>query len=413
MRRLSREQVVAALAAASGEGGADLTHTDLSGLDLSGMDFRRADLSASRLVGTNFSRAGMFGVTLNGAVATGANFDRAVLDVAVLRGTDLTRATFRGASLYATILIGATLAQADLTEARIIGALMDASLRGATLERARLGADPGNQPMGVMRTDLSGADLTDANLRGADLRKVNFTRATLAGADFTGADVAGAVLRAVRGRSAIRGLDRARNLDRAIVDSGDTDAGMPPASATTATTATTAPRSRSAAPPAPQVSGARRRVVLLDVAFYGARANSIEPGDSAMATVSGARIRQVLREAGTLDLVDSAQVAAAVAARQEPGLACSTNLACARAVAQQLGAPLVVMAKVSKTSNLIWYFSGQLVDVASGKLLMDDEFELKGVRDDMVPRGASSLARRIVKVAQRETATTSAAESPR
>jgi hypothetical protein len=40
---------------------------------------------------------------------------------------------------------------------------------------------------------------------------------------------------------------------------------------------------------------------------------------------------------------------------------------------------------------------------------MDDEFELKGVRDDMVPRGALSLARRVAKVATRQGTAASAA----
>jgi len=377
--------VLATLAAGSETRRASLARADLSGLDLSGVDFRRADLTASRLVGTNLSRAAMFGTSLDNVVATGANFDGAVLDVAVLRGADLRRATLRDASLYATILIGAVLDSADLTGARIIAAMSDASLRGATLTRARLGADPGNQPMGVMRTDLEGADLTGADLRGADLRKVNFTRANLAGADVTDADLAGAVMRAVVGRDRIRGLDRARNVERAIVDGG---------------AAPVANRRPTTAPPA----AAKPRVAVLDVAFYGARANSIEPGDSAMATVSTGRIWHALRESNALDLADSARVASLAASLQQPGIACNTSIACARAVAAQAGATYVAMAKVSKLSNLIWYFSGQLIDVATGRILMDDEFELKGVRDDLVPKGATALARRIVKVAERQAA---------
>jgi hypothetical protein len=53
------------------------------------------------------------------------------------------------------------------------------------------------------------------------------------------------------------------------------------------------------------------------------------------------------------------------------------------------------MGTVSKISNLIWYLSGQVIDVATGKLLLDDGFELKGPRDEMIPRGATSLARRV------------------
>jgi len=58
---------------------------------------------------------------------------------------------------------------------------------------------------------------------------------------------------------------------------------------------------------------------------------------------------------------------------------------------------------VSKISNLIWYLSGQVIDVAAGKIILDDGFELKGPRDEMVPRGAVSLARRIERATNGET----------
>jgi uncharacterized protein YjbI with pentapeptide repeats len=221
--RLSRAEVVELLARSSADTPADLTGKDLSGLDLSGVDFKSADLSRSRLAGTNFTRAAMFGVKLSGAVAREANFTDAVLDVAVLRGTDLTSATLRGTSLYATILIGADLTGADLTGARVIGALANAKLVRATLTDARLGADRSNQPMGLMRTDLTDADLSGATLTRADLRKTNLARANLTGADVTGADVTGAnlngtILRQVRGRDKLVGLDRAQNVDLALFD---------------------------------------------------------------------------------------------------------------------------------------------------------------------------------------------------
>jgi uncharacterized protein YjbI with pentapeptide repeats len=219
--RMSREEVVRSLAAGTDERPADLTGRDLSGLDLGGLDFRRADLSRSILDGARVAGAQMFGVTLNDASARGTDFTGAVLDVAVLRRTDLTRAVLRDATLYATILIGADLTEADLTGARVIAALNDARLPRAILARVRMGADPGNQPMGVMRSDLTGADLRGADLRGADLRKAKLTRADLTGArldsaDVAGADLSNAILRDVRGRATLRNLDRALNVETAI-----------------------------------------------------------------------------------------------------------------------------------------------------------------------------------------------------
>jgi uncharacterized protein YjbI with pentapeptide repeats len=220
---LSLEEVLAALARASEEAPADFSGNDLSGLDLSGVDFKRANLSRCRLVRTNLAGARMFAVRLDDAVATEANFSGAVLDVAWMRRIDLNRAILRDASLYATLLAGADLTDADLTRARVIAAMGGATLRRAKLTQANFGADRGNQPMGLMRTDATGADFTEADLSDANLRKADLTRADLTGADLTGADLAGAdltgtILRAIRGRDKIRGLDQARHLDQAIVN---------------------------------------------------------------------------------------------------------------------------------------------------------------------------------------------------
>lgn len=221
--RLNREGVLAALARASEEAPADFSGRDLSGLDLSGVDFKRANLSRCRLVRTNLAGARMFAVQLDDAVATEANFSGAVLDVAWMRRIDLNRAILRDASLYATLLAGADLTDADLTRARVIAAMGGATLRRAKLTQANFGADRGNQPMGLMRTDATGADFTEADLSDANLRKADLTRADLTGADLTGADLAGAeltgtILRGIRGRDKIRGLDQARHLDQAIVN---------------------------------------------------------------------------------------------------------------------------------------------------------------------------------------------------
>ncbi len=132
---------------------------------------------------------------------------------------------------------------AQLAGTRIIGYLRSAKLVGANLRKANMGADPGNQSMGVMRAtfvgaDLSGADLSGANLFkadlsyatlakarlvGADLRNSELIQSDLTGADLTGArlnkaDLAGAIFTGVLGRSEIKGLDQARNRDKAIFD---------------------------------------------------------------------------------------------------------------------------------------------------------------------------------------------------
>lgn len=220
---LTRAQVVARLDSASVDNPASFAGEDLSGLDLSGLDFKRANLSHAKLVGTKMIKAKMFAVHFDSAAASGADLSEATLDVSTMRGTDFTHATLRGASMYAVIMPGVNFTDADLTRVRIIGLATGAIFIRAKLDHADLGADPRNQPMGVMRTDLSTADLSGANLTGANLRKAKLTRATLNGANLTDCDLSlselsGASFHRIVGRDAIKGLDQAKYRDEASFD---------------------------------------------------------------------------------------------------------------------------------------------------------------------------------------------------
>jgi hypothetical protein len=145
----------------------------------------------------------------------------------------------------------------------------------------------------------------------------------------------------------------------------------------------------------------RVKVAMLDLAFYGKRANDLFPGDTAMASTATSVMRKGLAGQPGITFVDSATVAKTVAGPKAMSVVqdvpCNVVVACARAVGQELGAKWVVMGKISKTSDLIWIFSGELIDVASGKLVYDDSYELKGIASDMVPKGAEVFARRVVK----------------
>jgi hypothetical protein len=156
-----------------------------------------------------------------------------------------------------------------------------------------------------------------------------------------------------------------------------------------------------------QDSGAPASVAFIGVAFDGSHANSIQPGDSATALDAATRMRAVIRETSGVTLVDSARVSAEVSRSELPSIACSTDIACARRVGQALGARWVAVGRIRKVSNLIWYLSGQLVDVESGQIALNDELELKGPRDEMLPRGAASLARRMARTANGELAASS------
>jgi hypothetical protein len=143
------------------------------------------------------------------------------------------------------------------------------------------------------------------------------------------------------------------------------------------------------------------KVAMLDLGFYGKRANDIFPGDTAMADTATAVMRKALASAPGISFADAQSVASAAASPTAKAIVedrpCNVVVACARSVGQQLGAKWVVMGKISKTSDLIWIFSGELIDVASGKLVLDDSYELKGIAKDMVPKGAEVFARRVAK----------------
>lgn len=140
------------------------------------------------------------------------------------------------------------------------------------------------------------------------------------------------------------------------------------------------------------------RLALFDVVFYGKGANSLEQGDSLVAVMTDSILRADLERSGRFQVVDSARLAQAFAQAEAGGVECTT-LDCRRQVSGKAGAEWMVTSKLSKTSNLIWYLSGQLTDVATGRRLLDDEFELKGIAEDIAKGGARSLARRIVKAA--------------
>ena len=151
-------------------------------------------------------------------------------------------------------------------------------------------------------------------------------------------------------------------------------------------------------------SSARPAILLADFAFNGAAANAIQPGDTAIADVVTERMRADLRQSSTFAVLDSSGAAAALGGMDVPRAQCSASVQCVRAAARKAGARWAVTGTVSKVSNLIWYLSAQLIDVAISRLLLDDGFELKGPRDEIVPRGATSFARRIEAAAAREVA---------
>ncbi|HEY7505732.1 MAG TPA: DUF2380 domain-containing protein [Gemmatimonadales bacterium] len=143
------------------------------------------------------------------------------------------------------------------------------------------------------------------------------------------------------------------------------------------------------------------RVAALDVALYNAQANVQEATDADKATLATGILRATLGKLLSGQLADS--VAVRAAERSDTALAlaggrpCNVVVACARAVARAVNAPWVVLAKVSKTSNLIWLLTAQLVHAPSGSIVLDDSTELKGEPEAMVRAGARIFAERVAR----------------
>lgn len=143
------------------------------------------------------------------------------------------------------------------------------------------------------------------------------------------------------------------------------------------------------------------RVAALDVALYNAQANVIERTDTARAVLATAVLDSTLRDLLGPQLAHPDTVQAAARSDSARVLAgafpCDVIVACARYVAAKAGAPWVVLAKVSKTSNLIWLLTAQLIHAPSGRIVLDDSTELKGEPEAMVRAGARIFAERVAR----------------
>src|ERR671917_104367 len=147
------------------------------------------------------------------------------------------------------------------------------------------------------------------------------------------------------------------------------------------------------------------KVVVLPVALYNAQANVQEPSDTSRARLSTQVLTGKLEELLGEQLIPRRQVSAAASsakARATTGnQPCNVIVSCARQVANSLQAPWVVIAKVSKTSNLIWLFTGQLIHAGTGEIVLDDSTELKGDPETMVRVGSRIFAERVARTVHR------------
>jgi hypothetical protein len=149
---------------------------------------------------------------------------------------------------------------------------------------------------------------------------------------------------------------------------------------------------------------ANAHVAVLEAAMYNDQANLKEATDSAKATLATEVLRARLTDKLGSQLVPFEAVdslSQSPAAHELTGIVtCNVKVQCATMVAEELGARWVVMTKISKTSNLIWLLSAQLIRVATGDIILDDSTELKGEPEEMVRVGVRIFADRVARTVQ-------------
>ena len=146
--------------------GADLRGADLSKADLRGAILEGAHLGGATLIGTNL--ASYLPLEMAGYAPGGMNSAQRKAYKELQQKSKI-RTNLNGANLTDANLRGANLAGAILEEADLMGAILEeADLRGA---------------------DLTDADLTGADLSGARLNETNFSGANLASALFIDANI--------------------------------------------------------------------------------------------------------------------------------------------------------------------------------------------------------------------------------
>lgn len=151
----------------------------------------------------------------------------------------------------------------------------------------------------------------------------------------------------------------------------------------------------------PGIEAPSAMIAVLSAALYNEQANLREASDSAKAGVAtevlrtrlAGRLGDQLVSWKALDTLASSPAALELTG----GIPCNVKVSCARMVASSLDARWVVMTKVSKTSNLIWLLSAQLIRVATGDIVLDDSTELKGEPEEMVRVGMRNFADRVAR----------------
>lgn len=193
LARLEVRDVVRRLVEARDGLPADLSRSDLSGLNLSELDFKGADLSHSNLFGADLTDSNLDGANLSHAVLDRATLVRARFSNAVLRD-----ASIRRPSIFSDLHFDKgdlpVFRRCDLSRVTLTARLDGADFSGANLTEARFVVWAERNLGGPPISGLAGCDFSGAILAALDARGVSFAYSVLRDADLSGADLRGADL---------------------------------------------------------------------------------------------------------------------------------------------------------------------------------------------------------------------------
>jgi hypothetical protein len=124
------------------------------------------------------------------------------------------------------------------------------------------------------------------------------------------------------------------------------------------------------------------------------RQERIEPTDLLRSAIVRPETYAALNGVPAVRSVASPRIEEALRSSGVGPRACAID--CAVEIGRRVGADRVITGEVTKISNLIWFVTARVADVRTGKVLRQDEFEVKGVIRDMLPKVMASLSRRMV-----------------
>ena len=190
LKKLTREEVLAAHARGQSLAGANLSGVDLSEADLQGIDLTEANCQKTNFAGSNLDRAVLTRVMGNKADFSGCSLKKAVMNMGMLIEAKFKKANLSQADCTQTLLKKADLTGADLTGARLyMTILQKAKLNETVFKKTR-----------AELAIFSGADASQARFAGAVLQKCYFKSVKLDQADFSGASINQTMLWEVSGQ---------------------------------------------------------------------------------------------------------------------------------------------------------------------------------------------------------------------